>query len=61
MRYGRRSACCCAPLAVRGFAADFITDRFRGPNVLVRDVEGIQERVHDGKLYLTVKDFLSCC
>jgi len=38
---------------------NFITERFRGPNVVVRDVEGIQDRVHDGKLHLNVKDFLT--
>ena len=38
---------------------NFIGERFRGPNVQVRDVEGVQERVHDGKLYLHVKDFLA--
>ena len=38
---------------------NFVMERFRGPNVLVRDVEGVQERVHDGKLYLHVKDFLT--
>jgi outer membrane protein len=47
------------PLAFAVTLPNFITDRFRGPNVLVRDVEGIEERVHDGKLYLTVKDFLT--
>jgi outer membrane protein len=38
---------------------NFVMERFRGPNVLVRNVEGVQERVHDGKLYLHVKDFLA--
>ncbi len=37
----------------------FMTDRFRGPNVQVRDVQGVQERVQDNKLYLRVKDFIA--
>ncbi len=37
----------------------FVTDRFHGPNVQVRDVEGVQERVLDNKLYLHVKDFIA--
>src|SRR5690242_1306613 len=37
----------------------FMTDRFHGPNVQVRDVEGVQERVQDNKLYLRVKDFIA--
>ncbi len=32
--------------------------RFRGPDIRVRQIEGIDERVQDGKLYLRVKDFL---
>ncbi|HLN02868.1 MAG TPA: TolC family protein [Bryobacteraceae bacterium] len=38
---------------------NFIGERFRGPDVQVREVEGVQERVHDGKLFLHVKDFLA--
>ena len=37
----------------------FLSERFRGPKVQVRDVEGVQERVHDNKLYLHVKDFIA--
>jgi len=37
---------------------DFITERFRGPNVQVREVAKIQEHVFDGKLHLNVKDFI---
>src|SRR5437879_1825850 len=37
----------------------FVTDRFHGPNVQVRDVEGVQERVVANKLYLRVKDFIA--
>jgi|SRR5579859_558889 len=37
----------------------FVLDRFHGPNVQVRDVEGVQERVQDNKLYLHVKDFIA--
>src|SRR6266478_4915653 len=37
----------------------FMTDRFHGPNVQVRDVEGVQERVQANKLYLHVKDFIA--
>ena len=37
----------------------FMADRFRGTEVQVRDVQGVQERVHDGKLYLRVKDFVA--
>lgn len=37
----------------------FITDRLRGPSVQVRDVQGVQERVQDSKLYLRVKDFIA--
>ena len=61
-----KGACPCATcvllVSTLGFAVtlpNFVMERFRGPNVLVRDVEGIQDRVHDGKLHLTVKDFLT--
>jgi outer membrane protein len=37
----------------------FVADRFRGTEVQVREVQGVQERVHDGKLYLRVKDFVA--
>jgi outer membrane protein len=33
-------------------------DRFRGPTIRVREIEGIEEHVHDGKLTLRFKDFL---
>jgi outer membrane protein TolC len=32
--------------------------RFRGPDLRVRDIEGIDERIRDGKLHLRLKDFL---
>jgi outer membrane protein TolC len=32
--------------------------RFRGPDIRVRGIEGIDERIQDGKLYLRLKDFL---
>src|SRR5579864_6517470 len=35
------------------------TQRFRGPTVRVRNVEGVRERVVDGKLHLRLKDFLT--
>ncbi len=38
---------------------DFITERFRGPNVQVHEVEGVEQHVQGGKLYLNVKDFLA--
>jgi len=71
-RFGRTEVRPCtlkrAPLAVLGlllcpvvFAAsfrDFIAERFRGPNVQVREVAKIQEHVFDGKLHLNVKDFI---
>lgn len=34
-------------------------DRYRGPVVRVREIEGIEERVQNGKLYLRLKDFLT--
>jgi len=37
----------------------FMADRLRGPSVQVRDVQGVQERVQDNKLYLRVKDFIA--
>src|SRR5579871_397495 len=37
----------------------FVMDRFRGPDVVVHEVAGVQERVRDGKLHLNVKDFLT--
>ena len=37
----------------------FLHERFRGRPVEVREVEGIQDRVHDGKLYLHLKDFVA--
>jgi outer membrane protein TolC len=56
------SAALCLALCPLMFAATlskYITDRFRGPNVQVREVEGVQDRVQAGKLYLTVKDFIA--
>jgi len=47
------------PLALASTLSNFVMERFRGPNVQVRDIEGIGERVHGGKLYLNVKDFLA--
>src|SRR6266849_1627799 len=47
------------PLLVAVTLPKFMTDRFRGPNVQVRDVEGVQERVQANKLYLRVKDFIA--
>ncbi len=32
--------------------------RFRGPDIRVRGIEGIDERIQDGKLYLRLRDFL---
>lgn len=46
-------------LAFAATPLNFITERFRGPNVQVREVEGVQEHVQGGKLYLNVKDFLA--
>ncbi len=37
----------------------FMIDRLRGPNVQVREVQGVQERVQDGTLFLHVKDFIA--
>jgi len=47
------------PLLFAATLPKFMTDRLRGPNVQVRDVEGVQERVQDNKLYLHVKDFIA--
>ncbi len=57
----RRLALCLAlcPLMFAVTLPKYITDRFRGPNVQVREVEGVQDRVQAGKLYLTVKDFIA--
>jgi len=38
---------------------DILTGRFRGPIVRMRSVEGVRERVTDGKLRLRLKDFLT--
>jgi len=48
-----------APLALPVVLPHFVTERFRGPDVQVRNVEGVQERVQAGKLYLRVKDFIA--
>src|SRR5579872_2257947 len=37
----------------------FVTDRFHGPSVQVRQVEGVQDRIQAGKLYLRLKDFIA--
>jgi outer membrane protein len=47
------------PLLVAVTLPKFMTERFRGANVQVRDVEGVQERVQANKLYLHVKDFIA--
>jgi len=47
------------PLLVAVTLPKFMTERFRGPNVQVRDVEGVQERAQANKLYLRVKDFIA--
>jgi outer membrane protein len=46
------------PLAWAATLPNFLTQRFRGPNVQAHDVEGIDDHVHDGKLYLRMKDFV---
>ena len=38
---------------------NFVMERFRGPDVQARDVEGVQAHVRGGKLHLNVKDFLA--
>ena len=47
------------PLLVAVTLPKFMSERFRGHNVQVRDVEGVQERVQANKLYLHVKDFIA--
>lgn len=47
------------PLAFAIAPPRFLSDRFRGRPVEVRDAEGIEDRVHDGKLYLHLKDFIA--
>lgn len=47
------------PLVFPSSLPNFVMERFRGPNVQVREVQGIQELVHEGKLTLNVKDFLT--
>jgi len=47
------------PLMFAAALPKFVTERFRGPDVQVREVEGIQDRVQAGKLYLNVKDFIA--
>jgi outer membrane protein len=46
------------PVVFGASLRDFVTERFRGPNVQVREVGKIQEHVFDGKLHLNVKDFI---
>ncbi|MBZ5593626.1 MAG: TolC family protein [Acidobacteriia bacterium] len=48
-----------APLALPVILPHFVTDRFRGPDVQVHDVQGIPDRVQAGKLYLRLKDFIA--
>src|SRR5579864_9009217 len=57
----RQAAACLAlcPLLFSATLPKFVTERFRGPDVQVREVEGIQDRVQAGKLYLNVKDFIA--
>jgi len=38
---------------------DFIARRFHGPTVRLRQVEGIDQRIHDGKLELRLDDFIT--
>src|SRR6266852_5339481 len=57
MRAALISALC--PLLFAVTLPKFMTDRFHGPQVQVRDVEGVQERVQANKLYLHVKDFIA--
>src|ERR1700682_3578043 len=47
------------PFALAISPPKFLNERFRGRPVEVREVEGIQDRVHDGKLYLHLKDFIA--
>ena len=56
-----RAAACLAlcPLLYSATLPKFVTDRFRGPDVQVREVEGVQDRIQAGKLYLKVKDFIA--
>jgi len=60
-RRGVRALACLAlcPLMFAATLPKFVTERFRGPDVQVREVEGIQGRVQAGKLYLNVKDFIA--
>ena len=37
---------------------EYFKQRWRGPVVRVRNIEGVSERIRDGKLYLRLKDFL---
>jgi outer membrane protein TolC len=46
------------PVVFAASVREFLADRFRGPNVQVREVAKIQEHVFDGKLHLNVKDFI---
>jgi len=46
------------PAMLMASLPNFLTERFRGPRLRVRDIQGVAERVHDGKLYLNFKDFL---
>ena len=47
------------PVAFAISPPKFLSERLRGQPVEVREVEGIQDRVHDGKLYLHLKDFIA--
>src|SRR5258705_12217512 len=67
MNKGRGGACAArgllllalCPLAFAISPPKFLNERFRGHPVEVREVEGIQDRVHDGRLYLHLKDFVA--
>lgn len=37
---------------------EYFKQRWRGPVVRVRNIEGVSDRIRDGKLYLRLKDFL---
>src|SRR5215469_14666794 len=47
------------PPVFTGSPTTFFSSRFRGPTIQVRDVEGIESQVHDGKLHLRIKEFLT--
>lgn len=53
------SAIMIAPVAMAGVIPGFLQDRWRGPTVRVRNIEGLGEHVRDGKLYLRLNEFLA--